>query len=350
MKFKDINMDKSILLFDYIDEYSIKEATNRLGEVLENGKYKGEIYLMINSYGGYIEPMFGFLDTLKAVENKIITVAFGVAMSAGAVLLSIGDERYMTANTDLMIHEVSGGASGTVEEQKNSIQRSEELQLKLFDILAEKTNSSGQELLDTVKGKNWYLNSNTALELGLITAILDDENIDDLNSMYRKNVGSKQKNIIQKGSLMPATKNITEASSQAKPDETVAMRMKNLEERNVELETKVKNTLKELAILNTEKAKNTVLSKVNARGITLKREEDGSEKELGNLIKSFNVLGEEALDLMLNGLEAKSFKNQDLEIEQYSEVSLKGLINAFKVEHKRKPTENEILDLADKIK
>jgi len=350
LKFTDINMDKSILFFDNVDEYSVKEATNRLGEILDNG-YKDDVYLVINSYGGYIEPMFGFVDALKAMDNKLVTVAFGVAMSAGSVLLSLGDERYMTNSTSIMIHEVSGGNYGTVSEQKDSIERAEVLQSKLFDLLSENTKMNGQELLDHVKGKNWFLNTNEALELGIITGIMNESDNTNFSKVRHTNMlQNRGVTKIQKGDLMPKGKK--EDGNVDKPTnvlEVAQARVRELELTNKEIAEKYVAVKKDLKVANELRVRNEVQALVNARGITLKTEEDGTEKELENLINARNSMGLEVVDLILDGFSAREMKNQDIEKEEFSENTYSGLYNAFIKKHNRKPDHEEAMEILDKV-
>ena len=56
-----------------------------------------------------MDCLASMIETMDEVPNPIITVAHGMAMSCGAVLLSHGDIRFVGKNSRIMVHEVSGG-------------------------------------------------------------------------------------------------------------------------------------------------------------------------------------------------------------------------------------------------
>src|ERR1035437_7268419 len=67
------------------------------------------IIVYIHSYGGAVDVLASMIESMDEIPNPIITVAHGMAMSCGAVLLSHGDIRFVGKNSRIMVHEVSGG-------------------------------------------------------------------------------------------------------------------------------------------------------------------------------------------------------------------------------------------------
>lgn len=130
--------------------------------------------IMINSYGGSVYNCFRMIDMLNASGLKIVTIVNGFAMSAGAVLFAMGDERYASENSTIMIHEASSMNWGKNSEMKAYGKHIEELNNKLFTILDSKTNQKTgffQELINKNNNADLFLNSSEAKNYGLVTEI-----------------------------------------------------------------------------------------------------------------------------------------------------------------------------------
>ena len=75
---------------------------------------KKDINIYINSPGGSVTAGLAVYDTMQFVTCDVNTYCMGIAASMGAVLLCAGTKgkRYALPNSDIMIHQVSGGAQG----------------------------------------------------------------------------------------------------------------------------------------------------------------------------------------------------------------------------------------------
>src|SRR5260221_12428831 len=75
---------------------------------------KKDISIYINSPGGSVTAGLAIYDTMQFVTCDVTTYCMGIAASMGAVLLTAGTKgkRYALPNSDIMIHQVSGGAQG----------------------------------------------------------------------------------------------------------------------------------------------------------------------------------------------------------------------------------------------
>src|SRR5262245_3382677 len=73
---------------------------------------KKDIHMYINSPGGSITAGLAIYDTMQFITCDINTYCVGMAASMGAVLLCAGTKgkRYALPNSDIMIHQASGGA------------------------------------------------------------------------------------------------------------------------------------------------------------------------------------------------------------------------------------------------
>jgi ATP-dependent Clp protease protease subunit len=104
------------------------------------------IIINIDSYGGYCYSLINMMETLRSVPNPIITVCKGKAMSCGAILLAMGDRRFCGKDSSIMIHEISGGAVGHIDDIKVDAEESVRLNMQIMSQLAAKMNMTYDQL------------------------------------------------------------------------------------------------------------------------------------------------------------------------------------------------------------
>ena len=117
---KEIELRKSptIIRVNKFDEDSAKKFAEQMALAHNTGQKV--IPVVIDSYGGQVYSLMSMIASIKSSDLPIMTVIEGKAMSCGAILFSFGSEgmRYMDKNSTLMIHDVSSGAFGKVEEME----------------------------------------------------------------------------------------------------------------------------------------------------------------------------------------------------------------------------------------
>src|SRR5699024_41805 len=125
------------------------------------------------SPGGSITSGMAIYDTMNFIKSEVSTICIGMAASMGAFLLSSGKKgkRYCLPNSEVMIHQPLGGASGQATEIKIAAEHILKIKDKLNKILASNTNKDIKTIeLDTERDN--YLSAQEALEYGLIDQIL----------------------------------------------------------------------------------------------------------------------------------------------------------------------------------
>ena len=156
--------------------------------IMEAKKQKQTILpLVVNSYGGQVYNCFRMVDMLKASGMKIVTLLIGYAMSAGSIIFAIGDERYMSENSTIMIHEASSMNWGKNSEMKSYNSHIDKLNTRLFDILDTKSNNAKGFFKDLVNKNNnadLFLNAEQAKEYGLANEI----RIPTYEEIFHKNI------------------------------------------------------------------------------------------------------------------------------------------------------------------
>src|SRR5579863_7551095 len=81
---------------------------------LESENPSKDISFYINSPGGVVTSGLAVYDTMQYIRSPVSTVCVGMAASAGSLLLTAGakGKRYALPNSQVMIHQPSGGAQG----------------------------------------------------------------------------------------------------------------------------------------------------------------------------------------------------------------------------------------------
>ena len=131
------------------------------------------IRLFIHSYGGDLEQANFFCDLVQASRIPIITIAMGVAMSAGFLIFLSGHKRYAFKHTQLMVHSGSAAFQGTAEQieeaQKNYKKQIEEMKAYIL----EKTEID-EKTFNKNKNKDCYLTSDELLKYKVIDNVITD--------------------------------------------------------------------------------------------------------------------------------------------------------------------------------
>ena len=165
--------DRIILLNEEVNSASAGVVVAQL-LYLEGQDPEKDISLYINSPGGVITAGMAIYDTMQYIKCDVSTICLGMAASMGAFLLAAGTKgkRFALPNSEIMIHQPSGGAQGQATDisiHANHILRVKD---KLNQILSERT---GQPL-DVVKRdteRDNFMTAQEALEYGLIDKVIE---------------------------------------------------------------------------------------------------------------------------------------------------------------------------------
>ena len=105
--------DRIILLNEEVNSASASVVVAQL-LYLEGQDPEKDISLYINSPGGVITDGMAIYDTMQYIKCDVSTICLGMAASMGAFLLAAGTKgkRFALPNSEIMIHQPSGGAQG----------------------------------------------------------------------------------------------------------------------------------------------------------------------------------------------------------------------------------------------
>ncbi|MDH7479857.1 MAG: ATP-dependent Clp endopeptidase proteolytic subunit ClpP [Syntrophomonadaceae bacterium] len=133
-----------------------------------------DIQLYINSPGGSITSGMAIYDTMQYVRPDVVTICVGLAASMGAFLLAAGakNKRFALPNSEILIHQPSGGTQGQATDIEIHAKRILKLRTRLNHILAERT---GQPLSRIEKDteRDYFMSAEEARKYGIIDAIME---------------------------------------------------------------------------------------------------------------------------------------------------------------------------------
>ncbi|HEY3602950.1 MAG TPA: ATP-dependent Clp protease proteolytic subunit [Chthoniobacterales bacterium] len=138
---------------------------------MEDGKKDINVY--INSPGGSVTAGLAIYDTMQFLTCDVTTYCLGMAASMGAVLLAAGTKgkRYALPNSDIMIHQVSGGAQGQASDVERTVEYMFKLKKRLIHILARHTGKS-EELVQRDSDRDYYMSATEAKAYGVVDEVI----------------------------------------------------------------------------------------------------------------------------------------------------------------------------------
>ena len=140
---------------------------------LESEDPNKDIHLYINSPGGSVSAGWAIYDTMHYIKCDVSTTCIGMAASMGAFLLAGGTKgkRLALPNSEIMIHQPSGGAQGQASDIKIQAEQIIETRRRLNQYLAENT---GQplEVIERDTERDHWMSAEEAMEYGLIDQVV----------------------------------------------------------------------------------------------------------------------------------------------------------------------------------
>ena len=131
-----------------------------------------DISMYINSPGGSVTDGMAIFDTMRYVKPKIRTVCLGMAASMGAFLLMAGEPgmRLALPNSEVMIHQPSGGASGQATDVQLHAQWLLRTKGKMNKLMSEMTHQQLERIERDVE-RDYFMTAEEALAYGIIDEI-----------------------------------------------------------------------------------------------------------------------------------------------------------------------------------
>tara|TARA_R110000824_G_scaffold13888_6_gene59746 strand:- start:21 stop:629 length:609 start_codon:yes stop_codon:yes gene_type:complete len=162
VKFRNENLPVVIRVKEFTEK-SAEEFSRAVARAQNTGQ--PVLPIIIDSYGGEVYSLMSMISDIQHSRLQVATIVQGKAMSCGAILFSFGVEgmRYMDPDATLMIHDVSTGMWGKVEEIKADAKEAERLNQKVYKMMALNCGHDENYFLDIVHEKghaDWFLDAN----------------------------------------------------------------------------------------------------------------------------------------------------------------------------------------------
>ena len=165
--------DRIIMLHDQVNDQTASLIVAQL-LYLEGQDPTKDISLYINSPGGSVSAGLAIYDTMQYIKCDVSTICMGMAASMGAFLLSAGakGKRYALPNSEIMIHQPSGGAQGQATDIMIHTNHILHIKKRLNTILSENTGKPYEQVAADTERDN-FMTAQQALEYGLIDKVIE---------------------------------------------------------------------------------------------------------------------------------------------------------------------------------
>jgi ATP-dependent Clp protease protease subunit len=167
--------DRIIFLGEAIDDHVANIVIAQMLFLAAEDKNK-DIKFYINSPGGSVSAGLAIYDTMQYIKCPVSTICIGMAASMASILLAAGKpgKRLALPNSEIMIHQVMGGAEGQASDIKIKAEHILKTKDKLNKILAKHT---GKKIIDIEKDsdRDNFMSAEEAKKYGLIDKIISKE-------------------------------------------------------------------------------------------------------------------------------------------------------------------------------
>ena len=141
---------------------------------LESENPAKDISFYINSPGGVVTAGLAVYDTMQYIRSPVSTVCVGMAASAGSLLLTAGaaGKRYALPNSQVMIHQPSGGAQGQATDIEIQAREILKTRARLNQIYVHHTKQP-IEAIEAKMERDTYLTAEEARDFGLVDEVVE---------------------------------------------------------------------------------------------------------------------------------------------------------------------------------
>jgi ATP-dependent Clp protease protease subunit len=164
--------DRIIFLGEPIDNHTANIVIAQL-LFLDAEDHTKDIKFYINSPGGSVSAGLAIYDTMQYIKSPVSTICIGMAASMASVLLAAGEKgkRFALPNSEVLIHQVMGGAEGQASDVKIHAEHILKTKDKMNKILALHT---GQKIatIENDSDRDHYMSAEEAKNYGIIDKII----------------------------------------------------------------------------------------------------------------------------------------------------------------------------------
>lgn len=165
--------DRIVMLADEVNSVTANLVIAQL-LYLEGQDPEKDINLYINSPGGSVTDGLAIYDTMQYIKCDVSTICIGMAASMGSFLLAAGTKgkRLALPNSEIMIHQPSGGAKGQASDIIISAEHIKRTRERLNRILSERTGRALEVIAKDTDRDN-FMTAGEALNYGIIDKVIE---------------------------------------------------------------------------------------------------------------------------------------------------------------------------------
>lgn len=132
-----------------------------------------DITMHIDTPGGSTKSGKSMIDVMNYVSSDIMTINTGMAASMGSVLLGAGTKgkRYSLPSSKVMLHQVSSGSEGNIQDMRISLLEAEKENESLFKLLGDYCDKDSEQVKQDAT-RDFWMNAQEAVEYGIIDAVI----------------------------------------------------------------------------------------------------------------------------------------------------------------------------------
>ena len=134
---------------------------------------KRDISLYINSPGGSVSAGLAIYDTMQFLTCDVATYCLGMAASMGSFLLAAGTrgKRFALPNSDIMVHQVSGGAQGAASDVERTVEWMFRTKARLIRLLAHHTGNT-EDQIRRDSDRDFWMSAEEAKKSGIVDEVV----------------------------------------------------------------------------------------------------------------------------------------------------------------------------------
>ena len=159
------------------DQTVIKTKEKMKKELKKISQLKADIIIVnINSLGGCVNHGISIHDLLAEHSAKIITKINGMTASSATIIAMAGDERRMSDNSLILIHQAMTWSGGNKKELEQTIDNLKKIDNTIAKIYAKSTGKTEDEMLTEMgkfNGRGEWLSAEEAKKFNFITEIFE---------------------------------------------------------------------------------------------------------------------------------------------------------------------------------
>jgi ATP-dependent Clp protease protease subunit len=137
-----------------------------------------DVSVYINSPGGSVYAGLAIYDTMRFIKADVQTICFGMAMSAGSLLLTGGAEgkRMALPNSRILIHQPTGGFEGQSADIEIHAREILQLRERLELIYVDHTGQDRERVHEDME-RDHFFDPEEAVEYGLIDRVIESHEL-----------------------------------------------------------------------------------------------------------------------------------------------------------------------------